>query len=870
MTKTSKVKWTRCDKALYKITASDLLPEIYPADDSPTLEAYCATITEALHFAAKVSTPATNTKKPRKRWTGDISRAMACNREAQREWRDAGKPDQGPVFMRKTEMKKTLRQKIRQANAQKRTLLYEQIMQATPRDVKLFHSLIQTQRTTKSSQCTDLMVNDQLITDPHELLTAWTNHFQRLATPMNSASFDTKYHQLVEEDVLILQMLIAENNDDFTDITTEEVRKAISSLNSGNAADLGGLCSEHLKYAADVISPYLASLFNCVLSGLPIPSLNEAYVLPIHKKGKDKLLMDNYRGITITSTISKALEHVILQRIRPCLVQSHLQFGFTQGLSPTLAILMVNEAIAEAADNKQPLYAITLDARKAFDVVDHSSLIRKLYFNGTDLHSLMFIINNLRTEAKVKLNGHYGDPFVVQQGVGQGKIISTHNYKTYGNDLLLQLEECASGAHIANNYFGSPTCADDIILLSNNIIDLQTQLDIASLYANKERYEIHPGKSKCITYNIQYPGSPQLNGNPIEVTDQATHLGIVRVTNSASPDPVIEDRISLARRTAYSLMGTGFHGNNGISPQYSVRIYMTYVIPRMMYGLEAVTLKPKHITSLESFHRKTIRELQSLPLRTAKEAVYLLSGIPPLECILDSSIATLHIQIGKDQQHPLTKSGLVQLSTKHLQSNSWFIYSARRLSRYGISTTELLLNKIKKSTAKKIILDYWLCQLKQDASTKSSLLHLCLDSCSLSKCHSVWQNLECNLSEVKKAMTKAKLLVGAYTLQCNKAIFNQYEVNPTCPLCSSGEEDRTHLLLHCEAMKDIRSKHMRIIASIVPDFDTLLDWQKINLILDGNFGKTPNYPVVRDMFNLEAATRTYVFSLHCRRIKLIN
>ena len=142
----------------------------------------------------------------------------------------------------------------------------------------------------------------------------------------------------------------------------------------------------------------------------------------------------------------------------------------------------------------------------------------------------------------------------------------------------------------------------------------------------------------------------------------------------------------------------------------------------------------------------------------------------------------------------------------------------------------------------------------------------------------------------------AKLLVGAYTLQCNKAIFNQYEENPTCPLCSSGEEDRTHLLLHCEAMKDIRSKHMRIIASIVPDVDTLLDWQKINLrskhmriiasivldvdtlldwqkinlILDGNFGKTPNYPVVGDTFNLEAATRTYVFSLHCIRIKLIN
>ena len=84
---------------------------------------------------------------------------------------------------------------------------------------------------------------------------------------------------------------------------------------------------------------------------------------------------------------------------------------------------MVTEAIVEAADNKQPLYAITLDVRKTFDVVHHSSLIRKLYFNGSDLHSLMFIINNLRAEANVKLNSQYGDPFVVQQGVGQGTTI---------------------------------------------------------------------------------------------------------------------------------------------------------------------------------------------------------------------------------------------------------------------------------------------------------------------------------------------------------------------------------------------------------------------------------------------------------------
>ena len=36
---------------------------------------------------------------------------------------------------------------------------------------------------------------------------------------------------------------------------------------------------------------------------------------------------------------------------------------------------------------------------------------------------------NLHTLAHVRSNGMLGDPFEVTQGVGQGKILSTHCYK---------------------------------------------------------------------------------------------------------------------------------------------------------------------------------------------------------------------------------------------------------------------------------------------------------------------------------------------------------------------------------------------------------------------------------------------------------
>ena len=58
--------------------------------------------------------------------------------------------------------------------------------------------------------------------------------------------------------------------------------------------------------------------------------------------------------------------------------QSPQQCGFTAGLSPLFASVMKTEAISTVKPGS-PLFVATLDAQKAFDVVDHQLLLLKTF-----------------------------------------------------------------------------------------------------------------------------------------------------------------------------------------------------------------------------------------------------------------------------------------------------------------------------------------------------------------------------------------------------------------------------------------------------------------------------------------------------------
>ena len=84
---------------------------------------------------------------------------------------------------------------------------------------------------------------------------------------------------------------------------------------------------------------------------------------------------------------------------------------------------------------------VTLDSQKAFDGVHHLLLLEKLYHEVPP--EIWKVIQDLYSDmsSQVKWNGHTRKNFNIKQGVRQGGVLSTHLYKSYINDLPLELEK---------------------------------------------------------------------------------------------------------------------------------------------------------------------------------------------------------------------------------------------------------------------------------------------------------------------------------------------------------------------------------------------------------------------------------------------
>ena len=98
-----------------------------------------------------------------------------------------------------------------------------------------------------------------------------------------------------------------------------------------------------------------------------------------------------------------------------------------------------------------------------------------------------------------------------------------------------------------------------------------------------------------------------------------------------------------------------------------------------------------------------------------------------------------------------------------------------------------------------------------DINDKPSLKYLALPKHLNKQSHQLWHSVPNNICAVTKANIRAKLITGTYTLQANRAKFNQYSVSSTCILCKSESDDRIHLVLHCTTYTHIRDKHLNTL-----------------------------------------------------------
>ena len=126
---------------------------------------------------------------------------------------------------------------------------------------------------------------------------------------------------------------------------------------------------------------------------------------------------------------------------------------------------LVVETVNYFTRNGNDVHSCFMDMKKAFDMVKHGTLFRKLLDRKLPMvHLRLLMIMYKSQKAKVKWKGTLSGAFSILNGVKQGAVISAILFCIYIDDLIKELRRNQDGCWINNNFVGVIIYADDIAL----------------------------------------------------------------------------------------------------------------------------------------------------------------------------------------------------------------------------------------------------------------------------------------------------------------------------------------------------------------------------------------------------------------------
>lgn len=340
-----------------------------------------------------------------------------------------------------------------------------------------------------------------------------------------------------ENDLLLLRDY-CESKNIFTHLdidffSVHEVYKELSLLKQSKARGFDDLDSKILTMSAPIIAEHLTYIYNLCIEKCYFPqAFKDAKVIPLFKSGNPND-PSNYRPISILSTLSKPLEKHIKQSLLSHFTKFNLfhsnQSGFRKNHSCHTALTNLIEQWHSNINKDQFTGAIFVDFAKAFDVIDHSLLERKLVLYGVAPKTIKLIASFLCNRRQKVCQGMTTSDFMqIEYGVPQGSILGPILFSVYINDLPLYIsgacELFADDTTLHNTHkHANSVCAD----LEKDIGNLEkwTKLNHMALHPQKSKFMLVTTRQKRqnIKYNLK---EMCLDGKLLEEVEAHKLLGL--------------------------------------------------------------------------------------------------------------------------------------------------------------------------------------------------------------------------------------------------------------------------------------------------------------------------------------------------------
>ena len=186
--------------------------------------------------------------------------------------------------------------------------------------------------------------------------------------------------------------------------------------------------------------PPLTHIINLSISSRKFPVLwKKAKIIPLHKKD-DQLNPKNFRPVAILPIFSKIMERVIFNQIIQYLNSNNLlhpnHHAYRSGHNTTTALIQMYDTWINAYEDGELSGVCLLDMSAAFDIVDHSLLLKKMKLYGFGEDSLEWTESYLTGRSQcVSISGSLSKLLPVPTGVPQGSILGPIFYTIFTNEL---------------------------------------------------------------------------------------------------------------------------------------------------------------------------------------------------------------------------------------------------------------------------------------------------------------------------------------------------------------------------------------------------------------------------------------------------
>ena len=236
-----------------------------------------------------------------------------------------------------------------------------------------------------------------------------------------------------------------------------------------------------------------------------------------------------------------------------------------------------------------PTFAAFLDLQKAFDSVQRDFLFYKLGAAGID-GKMYFAIKALYSNPRacVQVNNEFTDWFDTPTGVRQGDTLSPTLFSLFINDLAIEINDLECGIKFNDNMVSILLYADDVVIISDSEVKLQTMLDTVYHWCQKWMLRMNDEKSNIVHFrkskDIRSGHVFFIGGIKLEYKDFYKYLGVK--LHETLDFSIHKEMLAASGTRALGSIINKYKTNKFMTYEVYTKLFTTCVTPILDYGSE--------------------------------------------------------------------------------------------------------------------------------------------------------------------------------------------------------------------------------------------------------------------------------------------